>query len=212
MAQIAGRAGRHQRDGTFGALAAEGPGAFTPEEVYAIEEHRFPALDFLYWREGEPDLVEHRRADRQPGGAARRRRCCAPRRRRSIWPCSSGWPRKIGCATARARPRWSRGYGRRAACPISASSAPTRIARFVARVFGHLSEGDGRLPASMVRERDCAARRRDRRCRDDRGADRGDTQLGLYRAPRRLARRSGALGGAHARGRGAAVRRAPCQR
>ena len=56
MAQIAGRAGRHQRDGTFGAVKEEGPGAFGPEEVLAIEEHRFPRLDHLYWRDGEPDL------------------------------------------------------------------------------------------------------------------------------------------------------------
>ena len=56
MAQIAGRAGRHQRDGTFGALSEDGPDAFTPEEVRAIEEHRFPPLDFLYWRDGQPDL------------------------------------------------------------------------------------------------------------------------------------------------------------
>ncbi|WP_422055814.1 helicase-related protein [Sphingomonas sp.] len=56
MAQIAGRAGRHQRDGTFGALVEEGPGAFTPEEIAAIEGHRVPPLEHLYWREGEPDL------------------------------------------------------------------------------------------------------------------------------------------------------------
>ncbi|WP_425229182.1 helicase-related protein [Sphingomonas sp.] len=55
MAQIAGRAGRHQRDGTFGAVTEEGPGAFLPEEVLAIEEHRFPRLDHLYWRDGDPD-------------------------------------------------------------------------------------------------------------------------------------------------------------
>ncbi len=56
MAQIAGRAGRHQRDGTFGGLSEEGPDAFLPEEVLAIEGHRFPRLDWLYWRDGEPDL------------------------------------------------------------------------------------------------------------------------------------------------------------
>jgi len=56
MAQIAGRAGRHQRDGTFGAVTEEGPGAFTPEEIFAIEGHRFPRLENLYWRDGEPDL------------------------------------------------------------------------------------------------------------------------------------------------------------
>ncbi len=55
MAQIAGRAGRHHRDGTFGALGGEGSdAAFTPEEIFAIEEHRFPPLDFLYWRDGAP--------------------------------------------------------------------------------------------------------------------------------------------------------------
>ena len=56
MAQIAGRAGRHQRDGSFGSLGSEvGPSAFRPEEIEAIEDHRFPKLDHLYWREGAPD-------------------------------------------------------------------------------------------------------------------------------------------------------------
>jgi len=57
MAQIAGRAGRHQRDGTFGTLAGSGSydAEFSAEEVYAIEEHRFPPLTRLFWREAEPD-------------------------------------------------------------------------------------------------------------------------------------------------------------
>jgi ATP-dependent RNA helicase SUPV3L1/SUV3 len=59
MAQIAGRAGRHQRDGTFGTLSGMGKGdaeplAFTDEEVYAIEEHRFAPLTHLFWREAAP--------------------------------------------------------------------------------------------------------------------------------------------------------------
>jgi len=56
MAQIAGRAGRHQRDGTFGTLAGTGghDSLFTDEEVYAIEEHLFPPLTKLFWREAEP--------------------------------------------------------------------------------------------------------------------------------------------------------------
>jgi ATP-dependent RNA helicase SUPV3L1/SUV3 len=53
MAQIAGRAGRHQRDGTFGTLSGESSD-MAPEEVLAIEEHRFPELDWLYWRESRP--------------------------------------------------------------------------------------------------------------------------------------------------------------
>jgi ATP-dependent RNA helicase SUPV3L1/SUV3 len=53
MAQIAGRAGRHQRDGTFGTVAGEA-GEISGEEVLAIEAHQFPALDWMYWREGAP--------------------------------------------------------------------------------------------------------------------------------------------------------------
>ncbi|MBX7541505.1 helicase-related protein [Qipengyuania sphaerica] len=59
MAQIAGRAGRHQRDGTFGTLAGGGSKAgpapeFTDEEIYAIEEHRFAPITKLFWREPVP--------------------------------------------------------------------------------------------------------------------------------------------------------------
>lgn len=56
MAQIAGRAGRHQKDGTFGTLAGSRShdSEFDPEEIYAIEEHRFPPLTRLFWREPEP--------------------------------------------------------------------------------------------------------------------------------------------------------------
>ena len=58
MAQIAGRAGRHQRDGTFGTLSGGVSGAASPEfseeEIYAIEEHRFAPLTKLFWREPEP--------------------------------------------------------------------------------------------------------------------------------------------------------------
>jgi ATP-dependent RNA helicase SUPV3L1/SUV3 len=55
MAQIAGRAGRHQRDGTFGTLAGLGPDSaeFADDEVYAIEEHRFAPLTRLFWREAD---------------------------------------------------------------------------------------------------------------------------------------------------------------
>ncbi|MGB5075877.1 MAG: helicase-related protein [Sphingorhabdus sp.] len=53
MAQIAGRAGRHQRDGEFGTLAGEGY-EFLAEEIDAIENHDFARLDWLYWRNAKP--------------------------------------------------------------------------------------------------------------------------------------------------------------
>ena len=57
MAQIAGRAGRHQQDGSFGTLSggrARGPVEMTEDEVFAIEQHRFAPLTHLYWREPCP--------------------------------------------------------------------------------------------------------------------------------------------------------------
>lgn len=48
VAQIAGRAGRHMNDGTFGTTAEEGP--LDPAIVAAVEEHRFEPLTRLSWR------------------------------------------------------------------------------------------------------------------------------------------------------------------
>ena len=60
MAQIAGRAGRHQKDGSFGTLGlgAEQGAAFSEAEIEAIEDHRFRPLDFLYWRNAELDFTD----------------------------------------------------------------------------------------------------------------------------------------------------------
>ncbi|MDQ3246287.1 MAG: helicase, partial [Pseudomonadota bacterium] len=62
MAQIAGRAGRHQRDGSFGSLSlgSEESASFSEEEIEAIEEHRFRPLDFLYWRNPDLDFTDVR--------------------------------------------------------------------------------------------------------------------------------------------------------
>ena len=59
MAQIAGRAGRHQRDGSFGTLGlSEESGGFSESEIAAIEEHRFRPLDFVYWRNADLDFTD----------------------------------------------------------------------------------------------------------------------------------------------------------
>src|SRR3954466_2946541 len=61
MAQIAGRAGRHQKDGTFGTLGlSEDSGGFSEEEVAAIEDHRFPPVDSVYGRNAAPDFSDVR--------------------------------------------------------------------------------------------------------------------------------------------------------
>ena len=48
IAQIAGRAGRHMSDGSFGTTAEQGP--LDPEIVEAVETHRFDPLTRLNWR------------------------------------------------------------------------------------------------------------------------------------------------------------------
>ncbi|MBX3594782.1 helicase-related protein [Sphingomonas sp.] len=145
MAQIAGRAGRHQRDGTFGALVEEGPGAFTPEEIMAIESHRFPALDHLYWREGEVDLTGidaliaslERKPDSPVLRAAPEAVDLAVLRRLA----GEDWVRDRTRSPAMVARLW-------AACglPDFRKLGADPHARLVARVFRHLSEGAGHIP------------------------------------------------------------------
>ena len=145
MAQIAGRAGRHQRDGTFGALHEEGPNAFTPEEVLAIEAHRVPPLEKLYWREGEPDFASIdaliASLEARPQNAVLR---AAPEavdlavlKRLS----EEDWVRQRVRAPAMVKRLW-------AACglPDFRKLGPEPHSRFVGRLFGHLSEGFGHVP------------------------------------------------------------------
>lgn len=57
IGQIAGRAGRHQKDGTFGVLSGSiSSDELQAEEIERLEDHDFPSLDWLYWREAEPDF------------------------------------------------------------------------------------------------------------------------------------------------------------
>jgi ATP-dependent RNA helicase SUPV3L1/SUV3 len=54
IAQIAGRAGRHMNDGTFGTTIDVG--GLDPEVVEAIEEHRFDPLRDIQWRNTSLDF------------------------------------------------------------------------------------------------------------------------------------------------------------
>ncbi len=147
MAQIAGRAGRHQRDGTFGSLTLERDALaeFRPEEIERIEEHRFEPLDFLYWRESELDFagVEAliKSLERRP---VRREVRAAPEAvDLAVLKILAGDP-DVHARSATAdtvRRLW-------AACglPDFRKTGPEHHARLVARIFTHLSEGDGRIP------------------------------------------------------------------
>lgn len=145
MAQIAGRAGRHQRDGGFGALVGDGPEAFLPEEVHAIEGHHFPRLDHMFWREGDPDTSDvdaliadlERKPERIELRAAPEAIDLKVLKRLSDEP----WLRDRTRDPANVARLW-------AACgvPDFAKLGVEPHARFVARLFRHLSEGDGHIP------------------------------------------------------------------
>ncbi|MDB5688718.1 MAG: helicase protein, partial [Sphingomonas bacterium] len=152
MAQIAGRAGRHQRDGTFGSLAIDGGNAtFTEEEVEAIEEHRFPPLDHLYWRDGQPDLGS---VDALVAGLERKPNAAVLR----------AAPEAIDLAVLKrvAEEPWVRDRARGprmvarlwAACglPDFRKTGAEPHSRLVARIFRHLSEGNGHIPAQWFAE------------------------------------------------------------
>lgn len=53
LAQIAGRAGRYKKDGTFGVTG--NVKGLDPDVVDAIEKHEFPSLQQLYWRNSDLD-------------------------------------------------------------------------------------------------------------------------------------------------------------
>ena len=54
IGQIAGRAGRHMSDGTFGTTSEIGP--LSEELVDAVENHRFDPLAFVHWRSIDLDF------------------------------------------------------------------------------------------------------------------------------------------------------------
>ena len=153
MAQIAGRAGRHHKDGSFGTLTVEGESSaeFRPEEIEAIEEHRFAPLENLYWREGDPDMssVEalirdlERRPDRGPLRAAPEAVDLAVLKRLAGDPDI--------CARAQSEERVRRLW---AACglPDFRKTGPDFHARLVSRIYLHLSEGEGRIPQGWYAE------------------------------------------------------------
>ncbi len=152
MAQIAGRAGRYQKDGTFGTvqMGTSEAAVFTPEEIEGLEGHRFEALEHVVWRNTEldfgslPRLIaaldtrpprhELQRGDDAIDLAVLKRLAGEPwvmeRTHQGIGGVSRLW----------------------AACglPDYRKTGAEQHTRLVGRVFRHLSEGNGKLPEAWV--------------------------------------------------------------
>jgi ATP-dependent RNA helicase SUPV3L1/SUV3 len=144
MAQIAGRAGRHQRDGSFGTLGLGGERGpeFSEEEIAAIEEHRFRPLDHLYWRSADldfstvSDLI--RSLEQRPDDPLLRAAPLAIDL--AVLKLIAEDPAVAATRGARARRLW-------AACglPDFRKVGPMHHARMVRRLFNYIAEG-GHVP------------------------------------------------------------------
>ena len=146
VAQIAGRAGRHMNDGTFGPIAEVGP--FEDALVSAIEDHRFEHVRGISWRNGDLDF-------RSP--TALRKSLDARPERPELWRARDADDR-IALERLAAEPRirdrarspdmvrllWE-------VCQIPDFRQTTADihATLLARIFGHLA-GGGELPVDWV--------------------------------------------------------------
>ncbi|MGJ8536155.1 MAG: helicase-related protein [Parasphingopyxis sp.] len=150
MAQIAGRAGRHQRDGTFGTLGLEGESqtAFTDEEVARIEAHDFPSLRQLYWREGDPrfDTLDTLIADLETRPQDAVLQAAPEVTDLAVLKklADESWVRERTTAPALVERLWS-------VCglPDFRKTGADGHARLVGRLFRHLSEGEGHIPGAV---------------------------------------------------------------
>ncbi len=155
MAQIAGRAGRHQRDGTFGTVqlgrsTPESGLLFTHEEIAAIEDHRFLPLSGLVWRNHRLDTATLHRLvaslEAMPSSPDLRRGDDAVDLQ--VLKLLAGQPWVM--ERARDRPAIMRLW---ATCglPDYRKTGAEAHSRLVGRVFRYRTEGNGRLPDEWIR-------------------------------------------------------------
>ncbi len=152
MAQIAGRAGRHQRDGSFGTLAGtrDAP-LFTDHEIEKIEAHQFSALSHLYWRNGEPEydslaaLIESLEWPPQH----RVLRAAPEAEDLGVLKHLSADPTIISRAT---NPQAIARLWEACGLPDFRKTGPEYHARLVARIYGYLMSGAGHIPAHVIAE------------------------------------------------------------
>ncbi len=151
MAQIAGRAGRYQKDGSFGTvqLGTAAAAAFTPEEIDGLEGHRFEPLQQLVWRNTELDFNSLPRLI----GALDMRPPRIELQRGDDAIDLAVLKRLAGEPWVMERAPGPRGVSRLwAACglPDFRKTGAEQHGRLVGRVFRHLSEGDGKLPEAWI--------------------------------------------------------------
>ncbi len=203
LAQIAGRAGRATRDGTFGTTGRCPP--FETELVQALEiAHLRAGQDRAMAQHRSRFLFDRRLAGDARGGADRERAGARAGRRR--------YPGARTCRARRRRPRHdpqraptSSGCGTSARFPIIARSRRPTTPSWWSRCSA-ICMRDGKIDDRLVRPPGRAGRPHRRRHRYAVDPHRPHPHLDFRGQPAGLARRSRALAGRHARRRRQALR------
>ena len=189
-AQIAGRAGRHTRDGTFGTTGRCPP--FEPELAQALESHTFEPIKVLQWRNTELDFASIGALQASLAKTPTRNGAAPAPRSPKTSRCSSMRRATTTCVHWPRRARRSSACGTSARSPTTAKSSPATHAELVSTSMDFLcAEGvDSRSTGSRARSRWPTIRRRHRYAVQP---HRPHQDLDVCREPAAMACRSGPL-------------------
>jgi len=147
VAQIAGRAGRHTRDGTFGPTLDLGP--FDDPLVEAVEGHHFAPLDRIFWRNADlafasPAALLSSLERRPPSPVLTRMREADDHRALAALGADPEVRRQVDTPEA-VRLLWDV-----AQVPDFRNVMTEAHTRLLAQIFRHLRSPGGRLPEDWV--------------------------------------------------------------
>ncbi len=203
LAQIAGRAGRHLRDGTFGVTSRVDP--FDEELVHRIEAHQFDPVRVLQWRSKALDFSTlaslKKSLDTPP--AVQGLTKALPAVDQQALDVLTAYPEIGSLASSRERVEklWEA-----CALPDYRRIAPAQHAELIATIYTDLVRR-GTVNEDFLSEQVRRADHTDWRDRHIVGANRANKNLDLRLEPPGLAGRSDTLAGKDARNRRSAVRR-----
>ncbi len=147
VGQIAGRAGRHMSDGTFGTTVDVGP--LDDELIAAVENHDFEPLRFAFWRNRDLDFRDPRALLKSLERRPPVRELLGTREADDYLALSAlvRTPEILDLAT---HPEAVRLLWEVCQIPDFRKILSDQHARLLGQVYRHLMQHDGRLPADWV--------------------------------------------------------------
>ena len=147
IGQIAGRAGRHMNDGSFGTTAGHGP--LEPELIEAIEAHRFDPVKTLFWRSRELDFGSPKRLLKSLGQGPLRPELARAREAEDQMSLAA-LARDETIVGRASHPGAVRLLWEVCQIPDFRKIMPDHHAAFLAQIYVHLFDSDDGLPEDWV--------------------------------------------------------------